>query len=63
MTVERPLDGVRSIKVKLGLLVGASVFAAVLVAAVGDSAGVAWWVSLPVTAGPRSVSPSGLRAG
>ncbi len=51
MNAERPLDGVTSIKAKLGLLVGASVLAAVLVAAIGDSAGVAWWVSLPVTAG------------
>ena len=51
MNPERPLDGVTSIKAKLGLLVGASVLAAVLVAAIGDSAGVAWWVSLPVTAG------------
>ena len=36
---DRPLDGVASIKVKLGLLVGASVLAAVLVAAIGDRPG------------------------
>jgi signal transduction histidine kinase len=48
---DRPLDGVTSIKLKLGLLVGASVVATVLVAAIGDGAGVPWWMSLPVTAG------------
>ena len=51
MNPERPLDGVASIKVKLGLLVGASVLAAVVVAAIGDGAGVEWWVSVPVTMG------------
>ncbi|QIM20020.1 HAMP domain-containing histidine kinase [Phycicoccus sp. HDW14] len=51
MNPDRPLDGVTSIKLKLGLLVGASVVATVLVAAIGDGAGVPWWASLPVTAG------------
>jgi two-component system, OmpR family, sensor histidine kinase BaeS len=45
----RPLDGVTSIKLKLGLLVGASVSAALLVAAVGASAGVPLWMGAPVT--------------
>ncbi|KRE61024.1 DUF4153 domain-containing protein [Nostocoides sp. Soil756] len=49
MRTDRPLDGVSSIKVKLGLLVGVSVLVAVLVAAIADSAGVAWWTSVPVT--------------
>ncbi|MGG5260659.1 DUF4153 domain-containing protein [Phycicoccus avicenniae] len=51
MNTDRPLDAVTSIKLKLGLLVGASVLAAVLVAAIGDGAGVPWWQSVPVTAG------------
>ncbi len=51
MNTDRPLDGVTSIKLKLGVLVGASVLAGVLVAAIGDGAGVPWWTSLPVTAG------------
>ncbi|MBM6400164.1 DUF4153 domain-containing protein [Phycicoccus sonneratiae] len=51
MNPDRPLDGVTSIKLKLGVLVGASVVATVLVAAIGDGAGVPWWASLPVTAG------------
>ncbi|WP_030526780.1 DUF4153 domain-containing protein [Phycicoccus jejuensis] len=51
MNADRPLDGVTSIKLKLGVLVGASVLAGVLVAAIGDGAGVPWWTSLPVTAG------------
>ncbi len=49
MNTDRPLDGVTSIKVKLGLLVGASVLAAVVVAGVADGAGVPWWTSVPVT--------------
>lgn len=49
MNRERPLDGIASIRVKLGLLVGASVVAAVLVAEVADTAAVRWWVSIPVT--------------
>ena len=49
MNTERPLDGVASIKVKLGLLVGASVVVAVVVAGVGEVAEVPWWMSVPVT--------------
>ncbi|MGL5864122.1 MAG: ATP-binding protein, partial [Phycicoccus sp.] len=49
MNTDRPLDAVASIKLKLGLLVGASVLAALLVAAVGESAGVPLWTSAPVT--------------
>jgi two-component system sensor histidine kinase BaeS len=45
----RPLDGITSIKVKLALLVGTSVLAALSVAAIADAAGVAGWVSAPVT--------------
>ncbi len=44
-----PLDPVRSVKVKLGLLVAASVTAASLVATVGSAGGVPIWLSIPVT--------------
>ncbi len=49
MNTDRPLDGVASIKVKLGLLVAASVVVAVVVAGVGEVADVPWWMSVPVT--------------
>ena len=49
MNAERPLDGIASIKVKLGVLVVASVVVATLVAEVGDAASVPWWTSVPVT--------------
>ncbi|HET7762978.1 MAG TPA: DUF4153 domain-containing protein [Phycicoccus sp.] len=49
MNTERPLDGITSIKVKLAVLVGTSVLSALLVAAIGDAAGIAGWVSAPVT--------------
>ncbi|MFL6079700.1 MAG: DUF4153 domain-containing protein [Ornithinibacter sp.] len=49
MNTDRPLDGVASIKVKLGLLVGASVVVAVVVAGIGEVAEVPWWMSVPVT--------------
>src|SRR3954452_15295873 len=45
----RPLDGIRSIKAKLALLVGASIVAAALVAEIGERAGVSGWFSVPVT--------------
>ena len=49
MNTKQPLDGIRSVRTKLGLLVGVSVVVAAVVAEVGDAAGVAGWVSLPVT--------------
>jgi signal transduction histidine kinase len=49
MSQTRPLDAVRSIRSKLGLLVGFSVVVAAVVAAVGGAASVPWWISLPVT--------------
>ncbi|HET6967657.1 MAG TPA: HAMP domain-containing sensor histidine kinase, partial [Ornithinibacter sp.] len=49
MNTDRPLDGIASIKVKLGLLVAASVVATVVVARVADAGRVPWWVSVPVT--------------
>ena len=49
MNTERPLDGIASIRVKLGLLVGASVVATVLVAEVADAGSVPRWISVPVT--------------
>ena len=49
MIPERPLDRVGSIKLKLGLLVGASILVATAVAGVGEQAEVPWWLSLPVT--------------
>ena len=49
MNPERPLDGIGTIRTKLGLLVGVSIVVAAVVAEVGDAAGVAGWISLPVT--------------
>lgn len=49
LNTERPLDGVRSVKAKLGLLVGASIVAAIVVAEIGDRAGVPGWLTVPVT--------------
>jgi signal transduction histidine kinase len=46
---ERPLDRVGSIKLKLGLLVAASILVATAVAGIGEQAEVPWWLSLPVT--------------
>jgi len=47
-TVE-PLEGVGSIKIKLGVLVGASCVVAALFATIGDRAGMPLWLTLPVT--------------
>lgn len=44
-----PLDPIRSVKFKLGLLVAASVSVAVVVATVGAAGGVPMWLSIPVT--------------
>ncbi|PFG41319.1 signal transduction histidine kinase [Georgenia soli] len=49
MDRDRPLDGVGSVKLKFGLLVGLSVVAATLVAEIGGRAGVPAWLSVPVT--------------
>ena len=46
---DRPLDGVASITVKIGLLVALSILAAVVVLQVGTRAGVPGWLTLPVT--------------
>ncbi len=45
----RPLDVVRSVKVKLGLLVVASVTVAIVVASIGSAGGVPVLLSIPVT--------------
>jgi two-component system sensor histidine kinase BaeS len=45
----RPLDGVASITVKIGLLVALSILVAVVVLQVGTRAGVPGWLTLPVT--------------
>ncbi len=45
----RPLDIVRSVKVKLGLLVVASVTVAIVVASIGSAGGVPVLLSIPVT--------------
>jgi len=45
----RPLDPLTSIKLKLGVLVGASVVVAVLVVSVGNAGGVPWWLTVPVS--------------
>lgn len=47
----RPLDGIASIKVKIGVLVVLSIVAAVVVLQVGSRAGVPGWLTLPVTLG------------
>jgi two-component system sensor histidine kinase BaeS len=49
VNTDRPLDGITSLKVKLGLLVAASVVATVVVARVADAGHVPWWISVPVT--------------
>lgn len=49
MNPDRPLDGLRSIKVKLAVLVGLSIAAASIVSEVGDRAGVPVWLTVPVT--------------
>lgn len=46
---DRPLDGIASIKVKFGVLVGLSVVVAALVSEIGDRAGVGPWITVPVT--------------
>jgi two-component system sensor histidine kinase BaeS len=58
----RPLDGITSLKVKLGLLVAVSIVVAVVVERVADAGQVPWWISVPVTWSPPSRSPSGSRA-
>lgn len=47
--IAEPLAGITSIKVKLGLLVAASVTVAAVVASIGRAAGVPVWLGLPVT--------------
>jgi signal transduction histidine kinase len=47
----QPLGGVRSIKVKLGLLVAVSATVAAAVGAIGSAGGVPAWLSIPVTVG------------
>ncbi|HEX8779878.1 MAG TPA: DUF4153 domain-containing protein [Nocardioides sp.] len=47
--MSRPLDKLSSIKVKLGVLVAASVVVATLLAMLGYAAGVSWLLVLPVT--------------
>lgn len=49
MNTDRPLDGLGSIKVKLGVLVVASVVAATVVSQVGSRADVPAWLTFPVT--------------
>jgi signal transduction histidine kinase len=49
VNADRPLDGIRSIKVKLGLLVAVSIVAASLVGEIGDRANVPLWLTVPVT--------------
>ncbi|MFK5646011.1 DUF4153 domain-containing protein [Ornithinimicrobium sp. LYQ121] len=44
-----PLDGIASIRVKIGLLVAGSILAAVVTMQVGSRAGVPGWLTLPVT--------------
>jgi signal transduction histidine kinase len=46
---DRPLDGLRSIKTKLGVLVAASMVVAVVVSQIGDRAGVPGFLTVAVT--------------
>ena len=48
-SVPQPLAGVRSVKVKLGLLVAVSVVVASVLASLGQAGGVPLWLSIPVT--------------
>ncbi|WP_238705448.1 HAMP domain-containing sensor histidine kinase [Serinicoccus profundi] len=47
--LERPLDLVGSIKVKIGLLVAVSILAAVVIFEVGDRSSVSAWLTIPVS--------------
>ncbi len=49
MITNQPLEGVGSIKIKLGLLVAVSCVVAALFATIGDRAGMPLWLTLPVT--------------
>jgi two-component system, OmpR family, sensor histidine kinase BaeS len=49
MTTAQPLARITSLKVKLGLLVAASVTVAAIVASLGRAGGVPVWLSIPVT--------------
>ncbi len=47
--LDRPLDGIRSIKAKLALLVGTSIMVAAVVVQIGAAASVPIWLTVPVT--------------
>ena len=47
--LDRPLDGIRSIKGKLAMLVGTSVVVAAVVVQIGAAAAVPIWLTVPVT--------------
>lgn len=49
MISPEPLEGIGSIKIKLGLLVAVSCVVAALFSTIGDRAGVPLWLTLPVT--------------
>ncbi len=49
--VPGPLDGVGSIKLKLGALVAVSVLVAVAMVSLGELGGVPWWLTAPVSVG------------
>ena len=49
MIPNEPLEGIGSIKIKLGLLVAVSCVVAALFATIGDRAGMPLWLTLPVT--------------
>ena len=54
MSTAQPLARITSLKVKLGLLVAASVTVAALVASLGRAGGVPVWLSIPVTIAARA---------
>ena len=47
--LDRPLDGIRSVKAKLALLVGTSIVVAAVVVQIGATASVPIWLTVPVT--------------
>lgn len=48
-STDQPLQGIGSIKVKIGVLVALSILAAVVIFEVGDRSGVSAWLTIPVS--------------
>lgn len=63
MNPQQPLEQLSSIRTKLAVLVGASVLVTALLALIGDRAGVAVWITVPVTLGAALASTYWLARG